>query len=180
MYACMLSCFHCVWFFVTLWTIACQAPLSMGFSQQGYWSGLTFPPPGDLPDSGIEPSSPCLYFADGVFTAELPGKPTMLTLNGTSSLRGSILHITCEMPWMCSEPKSGMGVTWWWVVLVVARVKPHGSTSIATFHWTQNRVDTEKKQSPRPKSVLRKTNWTRIPRELRELIKSVSSNWYKM
>ena len=43
--------------FVTPWTIACQAPLSMGFSRQGYWSGLLFPPPGDLPDPGIKPTS---------------------------------------------------------------------------------------------------------------------------
>ena len=42
---------------VTLWTVAHQAPLSMGFSQQEYWSGLPFPPPGDLPDSGIKPAS---------------------------------------------------------------------------------------------------------------------------
>ena len=37
-----------------LWTVACQAPLSMGFSRQEYWSGLPFPSPGDLPDTGIE------------------------------------------------------------------------------------------------------------------------------
>ena len=42
------------------WTIAYQAPLSMGFSSQEYWSGLPFPPPGDLPDSGIKSSSPAL------------------------------------------------------------------------------------------------------------------------
>ena len=41
--------------FVTPWTAACQAPLSMGFPRQEYWSGLPFPPPGDLPDPGIEP-----------------------------------------------------------------------------------------------------------------------------
>ena len=39
----------------TLWTVACQAPLSMGFSRQEYWSGLPFPSPGDLPNPGIEP-----------------------------------------------------------------------------------------------------------------------------
>ena len=43
--------------FVTLWTIPCQAPLSMGFSRQKYWSGLPCPLPGDLPDSGIKPMS---------------------------------------------------------------------------------------------------------------------------
>ena len=42
----------------TPWTVACQAPLSMGFSKQEYWSGLPFPSPGDLPDPGIKPWSP--------------------------------------------------------------------------------------------------------------------------
>ena len=46
--------------FATPWTVAHQAPLSMGFSRQEYWSGLPFPSPGDLPDSGIEPRSPTL------------------------------------------------------------------------------------------------------------------------
>ena len=49
-----------VWLFVTPWTVACQAPLSMGFPRQEYWSGLPFPSPGDLPDPGIEPRSPTL------------------------------------------------------------------------------------------------------------------------
>ena len=44
----------------TPWTIACQAPLSMGFSRQEYWGGLPFPSPGDLPDPGIKPWSPAL------------------------------------------------------------------------------------------------------------------------
>ena len=45
---------------MTLWTVACQAPLSMGFPRQENWSGLPFPPPGDLPNAGIEPTSPAL------------------------------------------------------------------------------------------------------------------------
>ena len=56
--------------------LAHQAPLSMGFSGQEYWSGLPFPSPGDLPDSGIEPvslASPTL--ADGCFTTVPPGTP---------------------------------------------------------------------------------------------------------
>ena len=44
--------------FVTLWTIAHQAPLSMGFSRQEYWSGLPFSSPGNLPNPGIKPASP--------------------------------------------------------------------------------------------------------------------------
>ena len=46
------------WLFATPWTVAHQAPLSMGFSRQGYLSGLPYPPPGDLPDPGIKPVSP--------------------------------------------------------------------------------------------------------------------------
>ena len=51
----MLSCFSRVRLFATLWTR--QGPLSLGFSRQEYWSGLPCPPPGDLPDPGIEPTS---------------------------------------------------------------------------------------------------------------------------
>ena len=50
----VLSCFHRVLLFVTLWTVACQAPLTMGFSRQEYWSGLPCPPPGDLSDPEVE------------------------------------------------------------------------------------------------------------------------------
>ena len=62
--ACMLSRFSHVQLFVTLLAVACQAPLSMGFSRQEYWSGLPFPPPGDLSDPGIEPESPALQVGD--------------------------------------------------------------------------------------------------------------------
>ena len=54
----MLRYFSCVCLFVTLWTLDCQAPLSMGFSRQEYQGGLPFPTPGDLPNSGIKPRSP--------------------------------------------------------------------------------------------------------------------------
>ena len=53
---CVFAFSH-VQFFVTPWTAACQAPLSMGFSRQEYWGGLPFPPPGDVPDPGIKPVS---------------------------------------------------------------------------------------------------------------------------
>ena len=54
--------------FVMLWTIAHQTPLSMGFPRQEYWSGFPFPSPGNLPDPGMEPTSPAL--AGGFYTAE--------------------------------------------------------------------------------------------------------------
>ena len=53
----LLSRFSRVRLFATLWTVALQAPLSMGFSRQEYWSGLPCPAPGDLPNPGIEPTS---------------------------------------------------------------------------------------------------------------------------
>ena len=57
MCACMLSCFSRVQLFAILWTMVLQAPLSMGFSRQEYWSGLLCPPSGDLPNPGTEPAS---------------------------------------------------------------------------------------------------------------------------
>ena len=59
--------------FATPWTVAYQAPPSMRFSRQEYWSGLPFPSPGDLPDPGIKPGSPALE-ADAL-TSEPPEKP---------------------------------------------------------------------------------------------------------
>ena len=59
--------------FATPWTVAYQAPPSVGFSRQEYWSGLPFPSPGDLPDPGIEPRSPALQAE--ALTSEPPGKP---------------------------------------------------------------------------------------------------------
>ena len=58
---------------VTPWTIVLQAPLSMGFSRQEYWSGLPFSSPGDLPNPGIEPWSPALQ--EDSSPLESPGKP---------------------------------------------------------------------------------------------------------
>ena len=56
-YVCLLSRFSRVRLFATLWTVARHAPPSTGFSRQEYWSGLPFPPPGDLPDAEMEPTS---------------------------------------------------------------------------------------------------------------------------
>ena len=79
---------QCYWFLVNVcvwaqscltlcdpWTVACQAPLSMEFSRQEYWSGLPFPTPGDIPNPGIEPEFPASpELAGGFFTTVPPGK----------------------------------------------------------------------------------------------------------
>ena len=68
---CMLSC---VQIFVILWTIACQAPQSMGFLRQEYWNALLCPSLRDLPDPWIEPASP--VFQEDSLLTEPPGKPS--------------------------------------------------------------------------------------------------------
>ena len=70
--------FSCVQLFAILWTVACQAPPSMEFSRQEYWSGLPFPSPGDLPNPGIKLRSPALQ-ADAL-TSEPPGKPHIIII----------------------------------------------------------------------------------------------------
>ena len=82
---CVLSCLSCIWLLVIPWTVAHQAPLSMEFSRQEYWSGLHCPPPGDLPDLGIEPTS-----------------LTSPALAGRFFTTGA----TCEASWVCNpNPK---------------------------------------------------------------------------
>ena len=68
--------FSCVWLLATSWTVAYEAPPSMKFSKQEYWSRLPFHSPGDLPNTGSETTSPVsLALSGGFFTAESPGKP---------------------------------------------------------------------------------------------------------
>ena len=74
-----MKLFRHVRLFVTPWTAAYQAPPSMEFSKQEYWSGLPFPSPGDLPDPVIEPGSPALQ-ADAL-PSEPPGKPNICKYN---------------------------------------------------------------------------------------------------
>ena len=69
----------CVWLIVALWTVAYQALLSMGFSKQEYWNGLSFPSPGYLPDPGIKPGSPSLQAE--ALPSEPPGKSILLCLH---------------------------------------------------------------------------------------------------
>ena len=68
----------CVRLFVTLWTVAHQAPPSMAFSRQEYWSESPFPSPGDLPNPGIKPRSPVLQVAS--LPAEPKGKPRQMAV----------------------------------------------------------------------------------------------------
>ena len=79
LWACVYVCaqlLNCIQLFAAPWTAAHQAPLSMEFSRQEYWSGLPFPSPEDLPNPGIEPASPCISCTSRqFFTTVPPGKP---------------------------------------------------------------------------------------------------------
>ena len=86
---CMLSHFSCVLFFATQWTAAHQAPLSVGSSRQERWSGWPCPPPGDLPDPGVDLCLSCLLQAVSL-PLVLPGKPIcMRTFSQTPNLTQS-------------------------------------------------------------------------------------------
>ena len=84
----------CVRLFATPWAAARQAPLSMRFSRQEYWSGLPCPPPGELPNPGIKPLSlKFLASAGRFFTTELPGKPKGTTLEKRKPLQNTWNHL---------------------------------------------------------------------------------------
>ena len=89
----VLGHFSCFQLFATLWTVARQAPLSMGFCRQKYWSGLPCPPPGDLPEPGIEPESlvsPAL--AGGFFTTSATWEAQVY-----SRCYANVSHPTCYL-----------------------------------------------------------------------------------
>ena len=117
----VLSPFGRVWLFVTPWTVARQAPLSMGFSRQEYWSGVPCPPPGDLPDPGIKLRSSPTFQADAL-TSEPPGKPKNTGVGSLSLLQGNFLIQELNrglLHWQAdSLPPSHQGSVW--------RLKPTG------------------------------------------------------
>ena len=98
--------------FVTSWTAACLAPLSMWFPRQECWSGLPIPPPGHLPHPGIEAVSPAL--AGEFFTTEPTGKPSHFSCQLTKAKVRFICYISCSefcqawpeqpSPWHGSKP----------------------------------------------------------------------------
>ena len=91
-HACIVSHFIHPWLFVTLWAIAHQAPLFMGFSRQEYWRGLPWPPAGDLPNPGIEPESP----------AASPLQVDSLLLSHRGSPYMHVHHAKCQTEWITS------------------------------------------------------------------------------
>ena len=142
----VLSNFSRVWLFATLWTVAHQAPLSVGFSRQEHWSGLPCPPLGDLSNPGIKTRSPALR-VDSLLS-EAPGKPkntrvgSLSLLQGIFSTQGSnwdLLHCRWilyqlsyqgspeRLPWPGIKPKP------WESWLLTSR--PPGSVMSIHIYW---------------------------------------------
>ena len=132
MRACVLSHFSCIRLFVTPGTLARQAPLSMEFSGQEYWSGLPFPPPGDFPNPGIEPVSllsPALtgrFFTtsatwegewEGLDSRQIPGlgpsvpHPTPVSFLRSLLPNGLIRKVHLTFKWLRGQLVSSTGHT---------------------------------------------------------------------
>ena len=101
---CRVCSLSCVWLVATPWTEVRQAPLSLWFPSQEYWNGLLFPPPGDLPNPGIEPVSVAsLALAGGFFTPVPPGKPLYKPSLNACHVAGVVLELSNkEKSWFLS------------------------------------------------------------------------------
>ena len=97
-FACMLICFSCVRLFVTPWTAAHQAPLSIAFPRQEYWSGCCFLLQGNLPDPGIEPMSPeaPALQADSFSSVQSLSRVQLFATPWTAARQASLFIINCQ------------------------------------------------------------------------------------
>ena len=129
-----VSSLSCVQFFATLWTVAHQDPLSMGFPRQEYWYGLPFPPPGDLPDPGIELVSLASQ-ADSLMLSH-QGSPPFWSLR---HIWGFNCPLYCALQPLCSclhlsqQQESKKGDMWWWGPYFAFPFTNHSSTNWRRF-----------------------------------------------
>ena len=112
----------CVLFFATSWTLTYQAPLTMQFSRQGYWSGLPFPSPGDLPNPGIEPVCPALQ-ADAL-PSEPPGQVSEYKTRLKKLTRCGDLKLTCSYKLHVSKIPSWNYRQHFWYLFCIASPLP--------------------------------------------------------
>ena len=115
----LLSCLSCIWVFVTQWTSAWQAPMSLGFSRQEYCSRLPCPPPGDLPDSGIEP-----------VTQETPALLEVSLLLSHWRMPQSFIQLTGYMYWSFTTFYTMLRRRQWHPTPVLLPGKSHGRRSL--------------------------------------------------
>ena len=122
----------CVPLFVTLWTVACQAFLSVGFPRQEYWSGLPFPPPADFPNPGIEPGLPYCWR----ILYQLSHREACMNLN----------RIYFKMLYVSPKAGDSGSIPWrrkWQPTPVFLPGKSHGQRSLADYSpWGHKEPDT--------------------------------------
>ena len=131
--------------FATSWTVAYQAPLSMGFSRQEYWSGLSLPSPGDLPDPGIEPGSPALQTE--ALPSETPRKPFNI-VSYHINVNKNHNEICCDkkrqiIKKYCQEcGEMGALIHCWWKCKMASYFKKQSCSSLKLIHevavWSSN------------------------------------------
>ena len=129
---CVLSRFSCVWLFATLWTMACQVPLSMGFYRQEYCSGLPCPPLGDLPNPGIESTFLMLLELAGSLPLLPPGKLN-LKIKFRLVIQSSLT--LCDTIHQLTEPTQ---THVHWVSDAIQPSHPLSSPSPPTFNLSQH------------------------------------------
>ena len=124
--------------FATPWTVAYQAPLSVGFSRQQYWSGLPFPSPVDLPKPGIEPGSPALQ--TDALPSEPPGKSeqlsskrTQITMLTRMQRKGNLVHCWWEHKLVPS--------LWKTVLRFLKKIKIRLACEPAFYYWVYTKKD---------------------------------------
>ena len=147
-YAMMRSCFGLVLFFITSWTVAHQAPLSMGFSRREYSTGLPFPPSRGLPNTGIEPRSPTLQ------VDSLPSEPPGNTTREAqfTIYRGLILRLFTKH----SEIPSSLPYLELWLSLRDVTRSVYASNSCTCSHphtHTHTHTHTHKDTHTRPLNI---------------------------
>ena len=160
--------FSHVWLFVTAWTIACQAPLSTEFSRQGYWSGLPFPFPGDLPDPGIEPRSSTLQ-ADSL-PYEPPGKIHLWINLGSNPVFAT--YQLCDLWYVTEFPGTSISLSNWRNPLVVQWLGlwtsiTGGMGSI--LGWTKILQDSQHSTPPQKKRHYNEKWWYLPPRTAQQI-----------
>ena len=137
--------------FLTLWTIAYQASLSMGFPRQEYWSGLPFPPPEDLPNPEIKATSPAPPALAGEFSTTLPlGKPTSQYVQTNESILTHYYSLMSALyldflsfhPWSFSCPRSHL--KYHMILVVMCPQAPLSCNSFLNFFLFQMTVTVQR------------------------------------